>query len=85
MTKLLAIVSEQGTACHEACLCERCHANPEHRADTEKKAARISDIRNPANWQDATGNEALTCNVSGTWGSTNRSTPLTTPWITSTS
>ena len=36
MTKLFAIVSEQGTACHEACLCERCHANPEHRAAVER-------------------------------------------------
>ena len=65
MTKLLAIVSEQGTACYEACLCERCHANPEHRAVVEKKAARINDIPNPADWQDATGNDALMCNVCG--------------------
>jgi len=65
MTKLLAIVSEQGTACHEACLCERCHANPEHRADVEAKAARISDIPHPADWREATGNDALTCNVCG--------------------
>ncbi len=65
MRKLLAIVSEQGTACYEACLCERCHANPEHRAEVEAKAARVSDIPNPTDWQDATGNEALTCNVCG--------------------
>ena len=65
MRRLLAIVSEQGTACHEACLCERCHANPKHRAELEAKAGRISDVPNPANWQDATGNEALTCNVCG--------------------
>ena len=65
MTKLNAIVSDQGTACHEACLCERCHAKAEHRADVETKAASISDIPNPADWQDATGNDALTCNVCG--------------------
>jgi len=65
MTTLLAIVSEQSTACYEACLCKRCHANPEHRADVEAKAARISDIPNPTDWQDATGNDALTCNVCG--------------------
>jgi hypothetical protein len=65
MTRLLAIVSEQGTACQEACLCERCHANPEHRAAVERKASRISDIHNPTNWQNATGNDALTCAVCG--------------------
>jgi hypothetical protein len=65
MTRLLAIVSEQGTACCEACLCERCHANPKHRADVENKAARIGDVPNPADWHDATGNDALTCNVCG--------------------
>ena len=63
MTKLYAIVSEQGTACQETCLCERCHANPEHRADVEAQAAHIRDIPNPADWQDATGNDALTCSV----------------------
>lgn len=63
MRKLLTIVSEQGTACCEACLCEWCHANPEHRAAVEKKAAAIPDVPNPADWQDATGNEALTCVV----------------------
>jgi len=63
MRKLLAIVSEQGTACYEACLCEHCHANPEHRAGVEKKAATIPDVPNPSDWQDATGNEALTCVV----------------------
>jgi hypothetical protein len=65
MTRLLAIVSEQGTACYEACLCERCHADPKHRAAAEAKAARTGDIPNPADWQDATGNDALTCNVCG--------------------
>jgi len=65
MRKLFAIVSEQGTACHEACLCERCHANPDHRATVEKKAAHTSDIPNPADWQDATGNDALTCIACG--------------------
>ena len=52
MTKLYAIVSEQGTACHEACLCERCHAKPHQRAAVEKKAAGISDIPNPADSRD---------------------------------
>ena len=65
MTKLYAIVSEQGTACHEACLCEHCHATPHERAAVEKKAAAISDIPNTADWRDATGNDALTCNVCG--------------------
>ena len=65
MTKLYAIVSDQGTACHEACLCELCHANPEHRAAVEWEAGRISDIPNPTDWRDATGNDALTCNVCG--------------------
>jgi hypothetical protein len=65
MTRLLAIVSEQGTACYEACFCKRCHANPKHRADVEKKAASISDIPNPTDWRDATGNDALTCNGCG--------------------
>jgi len=65
MRKLVAVVSEQGTACHEACLCEQCHANAEHRAAVEQKAARVSDIPAPTAWRDATGNEALTCNVCG--------------------
>ena len=65
MTKLYAIVSEQGTACQEACLCEHCHAKPHERAAVEKKAAAISDIPNTADWRDATGNDALTCNVCG--------------------
>ena len=65
MTKLYAIVSEQGTACHEACLCEHCHDKPQERAAVEKKAAAISDIPNPTDWHDATGNDALTCNVCG--------------------
>ena len=63
MTKLYAIVSEQGTACYEACLCEHATRNPERRADVEKKAAPISDVPNPTDWQDATGNDALTCIV----------------------
>jgi hypothetical protein len=63
--RLFAIVSEQGTACYEACLCERCHAQAEHRANVEKKAATIADVPNPTEWRDATGNEALTCSVCG--------------------
>ena len=65
MRKLLAIVSEQGTACHEACLCEVCHAKPETRAAVERRAATVSDILNPANWQDASENDALQCNECG--------------------
>ena len=56
-------MSEQGTACYEACLCEACYAKPEHRATVERRAARIRDIPNPTDWHDATGNDALTCNV----------------------
>ena len=66
MTKLYAIVSEQGTACHEACLCEHCHAKPQAAGRRRKeRATGISDIPNPADWRDATGNDALTCNVLG--------------------
>jgi hypothetical protein len=65
MRKLFAIVSEQGTACSEACLCERCHANPKHRASVEKRAATVDDIPNPTDWHDCTRNEALQCNVCG--------------------
>jgi hypothetical protein len=63
--RLFAVVSDQGTACHQACLCEACHGKDGHRAAAEKRAAGISDIPNPADWQDATGNDALTCNVCG--------------------
>ena len=31
----------------------------------KRRPPRISDIPNPADWQDATGNDALTCNVCG--------------------
>jgi len=65
MRKVFAIVSDQGTACHEACLCEVCHADAKKRAAVEKTAAKVADIPNPANWQDATGNDALTCNDCG--------------------
>jgi hypothetical protein len=65
MRKLVTIVSEQGTACYEACLCEQCHAEPKHRAAVEKKAATIPDVPIPTDWRDATGNKALTCNVCG--------------------
>lgn len=65
MRKLLALVADQGTACSEAALCDLCHAKPASRAAVEKKAARIRDIPNPADWHDCTGNEALQCNDCG--------------------
>jgi hypothetical protein len=59
--KLFAIVSDQGTTCHELCLCERCHADAAKRAAVEKKAAGIADVPNPADWRDSTENDALRC------------------------
>jgi len=64
MRKLLALVSEQGTACSETALCDSCHrAHPGQRIKIQEKAAR--DIPDPRNWHDCTENEALTCNVCG--------------------
>jgi len=64
MRKMLALVSDQGTACAETALCEKCHGG-KHRATIEKKAAEIDDIPNPTDWQDCTGNDCLQCNDCG--------------------
>ncbi len=61
--RMFALVSDQGTACSETALCEKCHATSKHRAAIERKAAR--DIPNPRDWHDCTGNEALECNDCG--------------------
>jgi hypothetical protein len=62
---MLALVSDQGTACAETALCEHCHSNAKRRAAVEKLAAGIDDIPNPRDWHDCTGNEALQCNGCG--------------------
>ncbi len=64
MRKVYAIVSDQGTACAETALCEKCHGG-KHRAKVEKLAATIADIPNPRDWHDCTGNDALQCNDCG--------------------
>ena len=61
MRKMLALVSDQGTACAETALCEQCHGNAERRAAVKELAAGIDDIPNPRDWHDCTGNEALQC------------------------
>ena len=63
--KQFALLSDQGTACYEACLCAACHADPANREKIENIARKIADIPNPTDWQDCTGNDALECVVCG--------------------
>lgn len=61
MKKMLALVSDRGTACAETALCEQCHGNAKRRAAVENLAAGIDDVPNPRDRHDCTGNEALQC------------------------
>ena len=68
--KLYAMVSGQGTACYEACLCSECD-NPQNRAAIEAyttvSSNHMSEIDRPmpGSWTDCTDNDALTCNTCG--------------------
>ena len=57
-----ALVTEQGTACAETALCDKCYAVPENRANAI--AERWEDaIRD--SWTDCTGNDACPCIICG--------------------
>src|SRR5438552_2452040 len=67
MTKLFALISEQGTACAEAVLCAD-HFTEEYKAlaaAAAKQSAATLHEAVPTTWGDCSGNEACACIVCG--------------------
>ncbi len=62
MSKIFAMISEQGTATDETSLCEQ-HLTPEHQADIPTPR----DVPE-RDWIDCTDNDALSCVVCGAQG-----------------
>ena len=65
-TKLFALLSEQGTACDETCLCDQ-HYSEEQKASIEAQATKdpLGDAPVPGSWADCSGNEECRCTVCG--------------------
>lgn len=56
-----ALISSQGTACEETCLCAE-HATPENKALVETEAKRQKDAHAPLpGWYDVSDNDACIC------------------------
>ena len=67
MTKLYSLVSGQGTACEETCLCAR-HLTEKNKAAVEANASSWGnqiDRAIPGSWTDCSENDALECTVCG--------------------
>jgi len=65
-TSLVCLVTAQGTACDETCLCDQ-HDTPEQRASIEEQVSseKHSDPAIPGSWTDCTGNDLCRCQVCG--------------------
>jgi hypothetical protein len=61
---LFALVSAQGTACHETCLCKD-HFTPEHRKTAFEAGQQNTSDPSTDGWVECTDNDALKCIVCG--------------------
>ena len=64
--KLYALVTKQGTACPETCLCKDCLKDSVNKERAAKNA--WQDITDLELWHEATGNDACLCIVCGQKG-----------------
>ena len=68
--KMYALLSDQGTACHETALCEECYADEENQGYAREQGSQADDIPAPNNFEDCgnpldDGNDALSCCTCG--------------------
>jgi hypothetical protein len=64
MRKMICLVSDQGTGCYEAGICEGCDT-PANRAYLSDSVANKTDIPDKEHFVDCTGNEAIGCAICG--------------------
>ena len=64
--QLFALVTDQGTACEEACLCSKCLDKPGSKEQCVRQLySNGRDVPDKEHWHECTDNEALKCSTCG--------------------